>query len=83
MERLVKPHCEKVSHFQEPLQMGRCEIDVSDEVSDSERTINRWQEQLHIHSSGQEHLVDIITLQVLTALDARMRHLWALRDTVK
>lgn len=41
---------------------------VCDEVSDSNRTINRWQEQLHIHSSGQQHLVDIITLQVLTAL---------------
>lgn len=59
-----------MKHFQEPLQIGRGEIDVCvcDEVSDSNRTINRWQEQLHIHSSGQQHLVDIITLQVLTAL---------------
>lgn len=44
------------------------EVYVYDEISDSNRTINRWQEQLCIHIPGQQHLVDIITLQVLTAL---------------
>lgn len=48
--------------------MCRNQANVPDEVSDSNKTINRWQEQLHIHKCGQHHLVDIITLQVLTSL---------------
>lgn len=48
--------------------MGRYQANVHDEVSNSNKTINRWQEQLHIRISGQQHLVGIIILQVLAAL---------------
>lgn len=58
----------QMSCFWRLLEMGRYQANVHDEVSNSNKTINRWQEQLHIHISGQQHLVGIIILQVLAAL---------------